>query len=133
MISAQEALIYAMVVAAEADREIADAEINVIADMVNHLPIFAGLDRAATTTIAARCSDLLARSGADEMFALIRAALPATLRDTAYALACDVIAVDRRLNRAEMGILENIRVELEVDPLMARTIERVAEVRFQAA
>jgi uncharacterized membrane protein YebE (DUF533 family) len=133
MISAKEALIYTMVVAAESDREIADAEIDVIGDMVNHLPIFAGLDRAAATTIAARCSDLLARGSADKVLALIRAALPVTLRDTAYALACDIVAVDRRLNRAEMGILDKIRVALDVDPLMARTIERVAEVRFQAA
>jgi hypothetical protein len=133
MISAKEALIYTMVVAAESDREIADAEIDVIGDMVNHLPIFAGLDRAATTKIATRCSDLLARGGADKVFALIREALPATLRDTAYALACEIVAVDRRLNRAEMGILDKIRVALDVDPLMARTIERVAEVRFQAA
>jgi hypothetical protein len=44
-----------------------------------------------------------------------------------------VIAVDSRLNRAEMGILESIRTQLEVDPAMARAIERVAEVRFKAA
>jgi uncharacterized membrane protein YebE (DUF533 family) len=133
MISPQEALIYTMVVAAESDREIADAEIKVIGDVVNHLPVFGGLDRAAVTRIAARCSDLLARDGSAKVFALIREALPAALRDTAYALACDVIAVDRRLNRAEMGMLEQVRAELEVDPLMARTIERVTEVRFQAA
>ena len=55
------------------------------------------------------------------------------LRETAYAPACDVIAVDSRLNRAEMRILEQISTHLEVDPAMARAIERVAEVRFQAA
>ena len=55
------------------------------------------------------------------------------LRETAYALACNAIAADSRLNRAEMRILEQIRTQLEVDPAMARAIERVAEVRFQAA
>jgi hypothetical protein len=44
-----------------------------------------------------------------------------------------VVAVDRRLSRAEMRILEEIRTQLEVDPVMARAIEQVAEVRFQAA
>lgn len=134
MISPQEALVYAMVVAAESDRDIADAEIKVIGDVVNHLPIFAGLDRTAATGMAARCSELLAQAGGSErVFALIREALPLPLRDTAYALACDVVAVDRRLNRAEMRILEQIRAQLEVDPAMARAIEQVAEVRFQAA
>ena len=44
-----------------------------------------------------------------------------------------MIAVDRRLQRAEMHALEWLRGELEVEPTLARAIERVAEVRFQAA
>jgi uncharacterized membrane protein YebE (DUF533 family) len=134
VISAQEALVYTMVAVAEADREIADAEIDLIGDLVNHLPIFKGVDRATMTAMATRCSEMLAQAGGgDKVFALIRRALSMPLRDTAYALACDVIAVDSRLNRAEMRILENIRAQLEVDPAMARAIERVAEVRFKAA
>jgi uncharacterized membrane protein YebE (DUF533 family) len=134
MISPQEALIYTMVAAAESDREVADAEIEIIGDLVNHLPIFGGLDRAAMTAMATRCSEMLARAGGtDEVFGLIRQALPMPLRETAYALACDVIAVDSRLNRAEMRVLEEIRARLEVDRAMARAIEQVAEVRFKAA
>jgi uncharacterized membrane protein YebE (DUF533 family) len=134
MLSPQEALVYTMVVAAESDHEIAEAEIKIIGDLVNHLPIFRGLDRAAMTRMATACSKLLGQSGgADKVFELIRQALTPPLRDTAYALACDVIAVDSRLNRNEMRILEQVRIELEVDPVMARAIEQVAEVRFQAA
>jgi uncharacterized membrane protein YebE (DUF533 family) len=134
MISPQEALIYTMVAAAEADREIADAEIDLIGDLANHLPIFKGLDRAGMTRMATRCSHMLAQAGgSDQVFDLIRQALPMPLRETAYALACDVIAVDSRLNRAEMRILDRIRAQLEVDPATARAIEQVAEVRFKAA
>jgi uncharacterized membrane protein YebE (DUF533 family) len=134
MISPQEALIYTMVAAAEADREVADAEINLIGDLVNHLPIFKGVDRAAMTAMATRGSDMLARArGSDQAFDLIRHALTMPLRETAYALACDVIAVDSRLNRAEMRVLEQIRAQLEVDPAMARAIEQIAEIRFKAA
>jgi uncharacterized membrane protein YebE (DUF533 family) len=134
MLSPQEALVYTMVVAAESDHEIAEAEIKIIGDLVNHLPIFRGLDRAAMTRVATACSKLLGQSGgADKVFELIRQALTPPLRDTAYALACDVIAVDSRLNRNEMRILEQVRIELEVDPVMARAIEQIAEVRFQAA
>ena len=134
MISPQEALIYAMVVAAESDGEIVDAEIDIVGDVANHLPVFEGLDRRAIAAMAARCSDLLAQpDGADRVFGLIREALSVPLRETAYALACDVIAVDRRLSRSEMAVLERIRAQLEVDPIMARSIEQVAQVRFQAA
>jgi uncharacterized membrane protein YebE (DUF533 family) len=134
MLSPQEALVYTMVVTAEADHEIAEAEINLIGDLGNHLPVFRGMDRATLTALAVACSRALARPGGREtVFGQIRAALPRQLRDTAYALACDVIAVDSRLQRAEMHTLEWLRSELEVDPAMARAIEQVAEVRFQAA
>jgi uncharacterized membrane protein YebE (DUF533 family) len=134
MISPQEALIYTMVAAAESDREIADGEIEIIGDLVNHLPIFGGVDRAAMTAMATRGSEMLAQAGgSDRVFGLIRQALPMALRETAYALACDIIAVDSRLNRAEMRVLDEVRVQLEVDPAMARVIEQVAQVRFKAA
>jgi uncharacterized membrane protein YebE (DUF533 family) len=134
MISPQEALIYTMVVAAESDGEIVDAEIDIVGDVLNHLPVFKGIDRATMTAMAARGSNLLAQAdGADRVFGSMREALSMPLRETAYALACDVIAVDRRLSRAEMGVLERIRAELEVDPVMARAIEQVTQVRFQAA
>ncbi|MDH3772358.1 MAG: hypothetical protein OET79_15405, partial [Nitrospirota bacterium] len=44
MISPQAALVYTMVVAAESDREVVDAEIHIIGDLVNHLPIFKTMD-----------------------------------------------------------------------------------------
>ena len=134
MLSPQEALVYTMVAAAEADHEIADPEINLIGDLGNHLPIFRAMSRARLTEVASACSEALAQPGGrEQVFRQIRAALPRQLRDTAYALACDVIAADSRLQRGEMHTLEWLRTELEVDPAMARAIEQVVEVRFQAA
>jgi uncharacterized membrane protein YebE (DUF533 family) len=124
MLSPQEALVYTMVVAAEADHDIEDAEINLIGDLANHLPIFGGMDRAALTGIATACSEALAQPGGrEQVLGQIRMALPRQLRDTAYALACDVIAIDRRLQRSEMHVLEWLRGALEVEPAMARAIE----------
>ena len=134
MLSPQEALVYAMVVAAELDHDIAEAEIDIIGDLGNHLPVFRTTGRAKMTKMAAACSEMLAEAGGrDKAFGLIRAALSAQLRATAYALACDVIAVDSRLQANEMQTLERIRAALEVEPATARAIERVAMIRFQAA
>jgi uncharacterized membrane protein YebE (DUF533 family) len=134
MLSPQEALVYTMVVAAESDHEIAEAEIDLIGDLGNHLPIFRKIGRPKMTKMAMACSEMLAEAGGrDKAFGLIRTALSPQLRATAYALACDVIAVDSRLQRNEMQTLEQIRADLEVDPALARAIERVAVIRFQAA
>ncbi len=84
--------------------------------------------------MASACSKMLEQAGGrDRVFGLIREALSPMLRDTAYAIACNVIAADNRLRRSELQILERIRAQLEVEPALARAIEQVAKVHFQAA
>ena len=134
MITPQTALVYTMVIAAESDGEIADCEIKRIGDLVDHLPIFNGMGRPELARLASHCSRTLAEAEPiDHVFDEIRDALSPALRETAYALACDVIAADRRLNLSEMKTLERIRVQLAIDPSAAGVIERAAQVRFQAA
>jgi uncharacterized membrane protein YebE (DUF533 family) len=133
MLSPQAALVYAMVVAAGSDGEIAQEGIDLIGDLVDYLPIFRGIDRRQVTELAIACSEQLSEpGGTDQVYAQIRKALSGPLRGAAYALSCDVIRVDCRLQRDRQA-LERIRQQLEVDPATARTIERAAGVRSQAA
>jgi uncharacterized membrane protein YebE (DUF533 family) len=134
MLGRQAALIYAMVAAARADREITTAEIAIIGDLVNHLPIFDGIDRRRVSEIAAACSTRLARAeDVDQVYAQIREALSPSLREAAYALSCDVIAAGGRVQHEQMEARERVLAELEVDPANARVIERLARLRCQAA
>lgn len=134
MLSPQAALVYTMVVAAESDEDITDREIEIIGDLVNHLPIFDGVARHEVVEMATACSEMMARpGGTDQVFEQVRDALPDSLRATAYALACDVIAADSRLHRNEMKTLGDVRSRLGVDPDTAQAIEGVTRVRFQAA
>jgi hypothetical protein len=133
MLSHQDALIYAMVVAAAPDREIAQQQIDIIGDLVDHLPNFRGIDRTRVIELAAACLEQLpGPGGIDRVYAQIRAALSGRLREAAYALSCDVIALDRRL-QPDRRALARIGEQLEVDPATARAIERAARARFQAA
>jgi hypothetical protein len=128
MSSPQVALVYAMVVAARSGREIAPEDIGIIGDLVEHLPIFCGMDRRQVAELAARCSEQLAGpDGIEQVYREIRGALSGRLREAAYALACDVIALCQP--RQDKRALERIRAQLEVDPATARTIERAARVR----
>lgn len=134
MLSAQEALVYTMVAVAESDHEIDEAEVKIIGDLINHLPAFRGIDRAAATRMATAGSKLLAKADSrDQLFRQIREALTPQLRETAYAVACDVIAVDRRLNQEELKTLDQVRKHLQVQPAIARAIEQVVTIRFQVA
>ena len=130
MINHHSALIYTMVLAAAADSEMTDAEMRRIGTVVKILPVFQDYDEAKLTDTAAECADILnSDEGLDHVLNVIRDALPAKLRETAYALACDVVAADLQATQEELRLLEMIRHKLEVERLAAAGIERGARAR----
>jgi tellurite resistance protein len=134
MIDHHAALIYTMVLVAAADRDMTDAELASIGDMVMHLPVFRKFDREHLVKISADCAKLLQKDqGLEQVFDHIKAALPRHLRETAYALACDVAAADGRATQEELRLLELLRHRLEVGRLAAAAIERGARARHLTA
>ncbi len=127
----QEALICTMVLIAATDG-ITDREIGVMAGVVQTLPVFynfsaAQLDAATDAAVTLlREDDGLAHAGR-----LIREALEPRLRETAYALGCEVVAADRFAQQDCLRMLEFVRGELHLDPLVAAAIERGARARHQ--
>jgi hypothetical protein len=53
------------------------------------------------------------------------------LRETAYAIACDLVAADGEASQEELRIIELIRDRLNIDRLIAAAIERSSRARFQ--
>ncbi|HWE75810.1 MAG TPA: tellurite resistance TerB family protein [Stellaceae bacterium] len=135
MIDTQAALIYIMVMVAAADNNMADSELHIIGDVVNHLPVFAEYDEKRLTKDLKDCAALLGRdTGLEEALKSVKAAVPAKLRETAYALACDVAAAGaasgKELNQETLRLLELLRHRLTVERLTAAAIERGARARF---
>lgn len=130
MINHHAALIYVMVVMSAADREMPDSELSEMTDLVVHLPIFRDFDKSLIAKTSAACVDMLkGEDGLDKILKLIRAGLPEKLRETAYALACDVAAADGKVTVEESRLLEMIRYELQIGKLVAAAIERGARAR----
>jgi tellurite resistance protein len=131
VIDPQAALIYIMVMISAADNDMADAELRIIGDFVNHLPIFAKYDKNRLTQDLKSCAVLLGRdAGLEEALKDVKAALPAKLRETAYALACDVSAAGGEISQETLRLLELLRHRLGLDRLVAAAIERGARARF---
>ena len=131
MIDHQAALIYTMVLVSAADRNMSDAEMRIIGDNVRDLPVFAGFDHGKLTKTLGECAELLGReNGLEETFKQIKAALPPRLRETAYAMACDVVAADSEASQEELRVLEMIRHRLNIDRLTAAAIGRGTRARF---
>ncbi len=112
-ISYQTALIYAMVVAALADRKLLPSELVSLKELVHILPIFKGYNVTKLSRIAGDCAAILEQEdGLDAVIGLIKEALPIKLRDTAYALACDIVAVDGTAAQEELEWLAILRDRL---------------------
>ncbi|ABV93941.1 conserved hypothetical protein [Dinoroseobacter shibae DFL 12 = DSM 16493] len=130
LLSPQDALVALMVAASASNEHIETSELVKINQTINHLPIFADFDADRLPTLSRAVFDLFEEEdGLDALFGLLREALPAELNETAYALACDVVAADGTLDEPELRFLEEVRFELNVDRLNAAAIERGARAR----
>ena len=125
------ALIETMFLVSAADADITDAELSTIGDIVEHLPIFRDYDKGRFGQTLEVCTEILSQEdGLESGLASIKAALPPKLRETAYALACDVVAADGEATEEEIRILELLRRRFGIDRLTASAIERGARARF---
>jgi tellurite resistance protein len=115
-----------------ADSELPDAELRIIGDIVRDLPVFRDFDQGELPRVLNDCTELMSReNGLEETLKAIKGALPAKLRETAYAIACDLVASDGEASQEELRILELIRHRLNLERLVAAAIERGARARFQ--
>jgi tellurite resistance protein len=134
MLNHHAALIYAMVLTSAADKEMTDNELRVIGDTVRTLPVFRDFPMDDLTGVAGACVELLeGDDGLDKAIGLINQSLTPALRETAYAIACDVAAADGHLGQEELRFLEILRHGLKIDRLTAAAIERGTRARFASA
>ena len=130
-ISMHEALIYIMVVMSAADSDMTNAELTVIRDIVATLPIFKDFDAANLTKTANECVEMLAGDdGLDAVLDTLYNVIPMKLRETAYAIAVEVAAVDLHAAQEELRLLQMIRHILQLDRLITAGIERGARARY---
>ena len=131
-LSPQDALVSVMIATAAADEKVSDTELRSIASIVDILPVFEGYDSDRLEQVSALVSDLFTEEdGLDALLGLVEDALPDHLRETAYALACDIAAADGLLAMTELRMLQELRHELRVGRLAAAAIERGARARHQ--
>ncbi|MDH3700691.1 MAG: tellurite resistance TerB family protein [Alphaproteobacteria bacterium] len=131
MLSKQAALIYTMVIVSASDRQMPDTELSTIGQIVQGLPVFDGFDSDTLTETAATCAEMLsAEEGLETALQVIDNALPEGLRETAYALAVEIAAADRKVELEEMRVLEMVRHRLDIDRLVAAALERAVRARY---
>ena len=132
MLDHHGALIYTMVIVSAADSDLPDAELRIIDDIVKDFPVFRDFDQSELPRALNDCTELMNReNGLEETLKAIKAALPAKLRETAYAIACDLVASNGDASQEELSLIELISHRLNLERLVAAAIERGARARFQ--
>ena len=133
-LDAPEALALTMVLLAAADGGMSDREIGVMAGQVQTLPVFHDFTTEKLGTVTDAAVKLLNdEDGLRHAARLMRSALEPRLRETAYALACEVVAANPVTQQRTLEMLEFVRTELRLDPLVAAAIERGVRARHQRA
>ena len=115
-INAPEALVLTMVLVSAADGGMTDREIGVMSGLVQTLPAFQDFTTGELADVTDRAVSLLHEDdGLAHAGRLMRAALNSKLRETAYALACEVIAGGDGARRQSLDMLDFVRGELRLD------------------
>ena len=124
------ALIYAMVLMAAADNDIAKVELSLIGELVRGLPIFRDYDNNKLVRATQACREQLGRvGGADKVLQMVKGTLSPALQETAYALAAEVLAADGKTHPDESRLLRTMRTEFAIPELTAAALHRAAKIR----
>ncbi len=133
-ISIEQALIYTMVTMSGVEGRINTVELAEIGHIVKHLPIFRHFDDARLTNVAQEVGEILQEpEGLNAVLGLVEEALPAKLRETAYALAVEVAASDLAVGKEELRFLAILRDKLGLDKLVTAALERSVIARYHKA
>jgi tellurite resistance protein len=133
MLTPHTALVHIMVMVAAADGDMPDDELQRMGQVCRLWPVFKGFDIDTLPDVARECAVMLqVGDGLEKALARVRQAVPASLRETAYLLACDVAAVDAQANWQETRVLDRLRHALDLDRLTGAALERAAAARYAA-
>lgn len=131
-LSPHDAMIYLMVITSASDRDMTDVELARIGDVVRSWPVFEDFNQERLVDVAQACQKMLQEKGGLEgVLARVAEALPERLRDTAYAAAFEVAAVDLEMRLEEVRVLQLVRRELDLDALTVAAIARAAKARLR--
>lgn len=129
-LTAQEAIIYLMVMTSAADGTISEVELRTIGRVVRSFPLFDSTDEQQLVQTAEACGKLMSsEDGMHKVLTAAGSALPGHLAETAYAGVIDVVTADENIDVTEIRILELIRNTLKVPDDGAAAIEHAARAR----
>ncbi|MGD1849911.1 MAG: tellurite resistance TerB family protein [Cyanophyceae cyanobacterium] len=118
-LSPAEAFTAVLTTAMAADGYATDEELRILRDNLFSMQLFKPLDEDARLHMLERVLKLLESPGPEALLVGARSVLEADLRETAFAMAADMVTSDGELAEEEKSYLDRLRETLDVNEEMA--------------
>lgn len=124
-----EALASIALVAIAADGYLAEQESQDMTMLLARMGLFSSYSSEALSRLFARLLERLKREGPGALVNQAKTVLPPDLRETAFAIATDLVLSDRTVTPQEQSFLEDLHVILEIPNAMAQQIVQVMTIK----
>lgn len=126
-----EAFAAIMLAVVAADGDISDEERDDFVARANRMKLFRDIPGGAFSDIIDKLFRILRKEGSTELATRGAAALPPTLKATAFAVATDMIFADGTVEDEERILVEKLQRDLGVDDDLAAKVVEVLAIKNQ--
>ena len=117
-----EAFTAVLTTAMAADGYATDEELRTMRDDLSSMQLFKSLDEEARLHMLERILKLLQSPGPEALLAAAQGVLPEALRETAFAMAADMVTSDGSLAEEEQAYLEQLQGTLQISSSLAQSL-----------
>ena len=117
-----EAFTAVLTTAMAADGYATDEELRMMRDDLSSMQLFKSLDEEARLHMLDRILKLLQSPGPEALLTAAQGVLPEELRETAFAMAADMVTSDGSLAEEEQAYLEKLQNTLQISPSLAQSL-----------
>ncbi|WP_254513091.1 tellurite resistance TerB family protein [Anatilimnocola floriformis] len=125
----QECFAGILVGATFCDGHIADDEVNGLVAALLRMKLFQRLSEKQFGSTLDKVLGIAKRNGVPALLERSLENLPADLRDTAFANACNIVLADGTAEQAERDYINTLQVKLNLDPKTCQTIVQVMVIK----
>lgn len=124
----EEAFLVILLLANEADGEVAPEETQALAVALERMHIFKSLSNDQIEDLFEQTVDIFNQYSSQTIFAAAKKALPIELRETAFAAATDLVFSDGVITEEEENFLGNLWGSLDISDEIGQKILEVMEI-----
>lgn len=125
----EEAFAGILLAVAASDGHLSDQEAATFCGVAGRMRLYSAMPDEVFSAMMDRLTGVIKRDSVGALLGRSVAALPAELRDTAFAIAVDLVLADGEVEDEEQAVIEALQEALEIPDELARNIVEVMIIR----